>query len=210
MVDSDTPIFADGHENLQFNLAGAFGRRLVSCHVSDLGCRQEQERHCGLGTSSGCRIPAVAGCPKNDGFEGYWVNRPDGRTGQGEGMLAAYRSGHGFSRCRRATGSDGIRRSTAAGSGLGVDVPGDSIRADGFLCHAPGPNGYCRASYEAVTYWAMACDDVAKSAFPTFKRSTPLRQYLLVLDGGPSAKVFMMSLPANRGCVTIKKEVLFQ
>jgi hypothetical protein len=76
--------------------------------------------------------------------------------------------------------------------------------------YAPDQNGYCRASYEAVTYWAAACNDVAKSAFPTFKRSAPLREYLLVLDGGPSAKVFMMSLPANRGCVTIKKEVVFQ
>ncbi len=72
--------------------------------------------------------------------------------------------------------------------------------------YAPTTAG-CDAMYQSVTYWTNSCDEVAKVAFPSFKKSNPLRQYIAVLDGGPSAKVFLM--PAGAGCVSIKKEVLF-
>ncbi len=70
------------------------------------------------------------------------------------------------------------------------------------------PNaGGCDAMYQVVTHWNNSCDEVARVAFPSFKQTSPLRQYISVLDGGPSAKVFLM--PAGAGCVSIKKEVLF-
>lgn len=65
----------------------------------------------------------------------------------------------------------------------------------------------CDAMYQSVTYWTNPCDEVARVAFPSFKKTGSLRQYIAVLDGGPSAKVFLM--PAGTGCVSIKKEVLF-
>ncbi len=72
--------------------------------------------------------------------------------------------------------------------------------------YAPTSVG-CDAMYQSVTYWTNSCDEVARVAFPSFKKTNPLRQYIAVLDGGPSAKVFLM--PAGTGCVSIKKEVLF-
>lgn len=74
--------------------------------------------------------------------------------------------------------------------------------------YAPTPDGQCSAVYEAVSFWQGRCEDVAKSVFPTFARSNELRQHVLVLDAGASAKVFLM--PAGNGCISIKKEVVFQ
>jgi len=62
----------------------------------------------------------------------------------------------------------------------------------------------CDAMYQAVTYWHTNCEQVAKTNFEGFPRISPLRQYIAVLDGGPTAKVFLM--PAGSGCVSIKKE----
>lgn len=72
--------------------------------------------------------------------------------------------------------------------------------------YAPSSAG-CDAMYQSVTYWTNSCDEVAKSAFPNFLKTNPIRQHIAVLDGGPSAKVFLM--PAGAGCVSIKKEVVF-
>lgn len=71
---------------------------------------------------------------------------------------------------------------------------------------APNVTG-CDAMYQTVTYWTDNCNEVARVAFPNFKSANHIRQFIAVLDGGPSAKVFLM--PAGTGCVSIKKEVLF-
>ncbi len=71
---------------------------------------------------------------------------------------------------------------------------------------SPHANG-CVSMYQAVTYWTNACAEVAKTAFPNFVLTSPLRQHITVLDGGPSAKVFL--IPAGPGCVSVKKEVLY-
>lgn len=74
---------------------------------------------------------------------------------------------------------------------------------------APGsPAGECGGLYEAVTYWNNRCDDVGAKAFGKFKRTTPLREAIATLDGGPNVKVFLM--PAGQGCVSIKKEMIYQ
>lgn len=72
--------------------------------------------------------------------------------------------------------------------------------------YAPNSNA-CDAMYQTVTYWTDSCDKVAQVAFPSFKKAGPIRQYIAVLDGGSSAKVFLM--PAGAGCISVKKEVLF-
>lgn len=86
-------------------------------------------------------------------------------------------------------------------------LTGQSVSYVG-TAYAPLPDGQCSAVYEAISFWQGKCEDVAKSVFPNFARSNNLRQQVLTLDGGASAKVFLM--PAGNGCVAIKKEVVFQ
>lgn len=72
---------------------------------------------------------------------------------------------------------------------------------------AYGPNaGGCDGVYEAVTYWSGSCDQVA-ATFPGFTRANALRQHIQTLDGGPTAKIYLM--PAGQGCISIKKEVVY-
>lgn len=73
---------------------------------------------------------------------------------------------------------------------------------------APNQVNGCGASYDAVVFWRNACDAVAASQFGTLKKVGLLKQAIAVLDGGPATKVFLM--PAGRGCVSIKKEVVIQ
>lgn len=64
----------------------------------------------------------------------------------------------------------------------------------------------CDAVYDAVTYWSVSCKETAAKAFPNIKAVGVVKQDLLVLDGGPKMRVFLM--PAGHGCVAIKKEIL--
>lgn len=74
--------------------------------------------------------------------------------------------------------------------------------------YSPGPEG-CAAVYDVVTYWPnMSCSEVARTTFASFARGKPLRQNIEVLDGGPSAKLFLLTAGVN--CIAIKKEVLFR
>ncbi len=91
-------------------------------------------------------------------------------------------------------------------SSVSLEVLGNNGLSYIDTSYAPNATG-CDAMYQTVTYWTNSCDEVARVAFPSFKKSGPLRQYVAVLDGGPSAKVFLM--PAGAGCVSIKKEVLY-
>ena len=91
-------------------------------------------------------------------------------------------------------------------SSVALEVLGNNGLSYIDTSYAPNVAG-CDAMYQTVTYWTNSCDEVARVAFPNFKKSTPLRQHIAMLDGGPSAKVFLM--PAGAGCVSIKKEVLF-
>jgi hypothetical protein len=72
---------------------------------------------------------------------------------------------------------------------------------------APGQANGCGAAYQAVSYWAKSCDQVASSQFAQFKRLPPLKRDVAVLDGGATTKVFLMRAGDN-GCVSIKKEIV--
>ena len=89
---------------------------------------------------------------------------------------------------------------------VGLEVLGNNGLSYIDTSYAPSATG-CDAMYQAVTYWANSCDEVARVAFPSFGKTNPLRQHIAVLDGGSSAKVFLM--PAGAGCISVKKEVLF-
>ena len=73
-------------------------------------------------------------------------------------------------------------------------------------CFAPNQANGCGAMYETVMYWNMNCDKVAEKQFAGMKRSGNMGKDIIVLDGGPELKVFLM--PAGSGCIAIKKEIL--
>lgn len=71
---------------------------------------------------------------------------------------------------------------------------------------SPSPTNSCQALYETVIYWQEACATVAKN-FPAMPAAPVLLKYITPLIGGEQVRVFLM--PAGKGCVSIKKEVLF-
>lgn len=71
---------------------------------------------------------------------------------------------------------------------------------------APLASG-CGGTYEAVTHWQNSCKDVAKKGYAQLKFIGAIQSNILVLEGGPQLRVFLM--PAGKGCVAIKKEVVY-
>ncbi len=68
-------------------------------------------------------------------------------------------------------------------------------------------SGGCNALYETVIFWEESCDVVTGKSFAGAKVMGVIQKNIKVLDGGPSLRIFMM--PAGKGCVSIKKEVIF-
>lgn len=71
---------------------------------------------------------------------------------------------------------------------------------------APNQANGCGATYEAVGYWGMTCENVAAKQFALLRQAGKLGQEITVLDGGPVLAVFLM--PAGTGCISIKREVM--
>jgi hypothetical protein len=65
----------------------------------------------------------------------------------------------------------------------------------------------CDATYETVVYWPNSCDVVAKTQFKQAKKAGKMRQFIQALSFGDSLQIFLM--PAGAGCVSIKKQALF-
>jgi hypothetical protein len=88
-----------------------------------------------------------------------------------------------------------------------IEVPaGASSNSLVNMTFAPQQANGCGATYEAISYWAQSCDAVANGQFAQLKRVRPLQKDVLLLDGGPSVRVFLMN--AGSGCVSIKKEIV--
>lgn len=95
-------------------------------------------------------------------------------------------------------------------AGLAMELPYPTVNNSSYVSATFGfnPATGCGASYDAVVYWPKSCDDVAKQNFGALKASGLLKKNVVVLDGGPQLKTFL--LPAGlSGCVSIKREVLF-
>jgi hypothetical protein len=90
-----------------------------------------------------------------------------------------------------------------------IEVEGNGTTSFVSTSFAPGPgNADCSGTYDAVTYWAVPCAQVATANFTAFKAAPrPLLKSVNMLDGGPYAKVFLM--PAGTGCISIKKEMVY-
>ena len=65
----------------------------------------------------------------------------------------------------------------------------------------------CDASFETIVYWSNACEVVAKSQFAQAKKSGKMRQFIQVLTFSENLQIFLM--PAGNGCISIKKQALF-
>ena len=74
------------------------------------------------------------------------------------------------------------------------------------MTFAPQQANGCGASYEAISYWTQSCDALARGSFAQLKRVKAMQKDVLLLDGGPALRVFLMQ--AGTGCVSIKKEIV--
>lgn len=83
------------------------------------------------------------------------------------------------------------------------EVPFPAYVSESF---APNQANGCSGIYETVVFWEEGCQAVAKKQFTTLKATGVLSKTITVLDGGSNLKVFLM--PAGKGCVAIKKEVM--
>lgn len=90
-------------------------------------------------------------------------------------------------------------------SSVSMEVLGSNGLSYVNTAYSPSATG-CDGVYEAITYWAGTCEQVA-ATFPNFTLAKPLRQHIFTLDGGPTAKIYLM--PAGQGCISIKKEVVY-
>jgi hypothetical protein len=71
---------------------------------------------------------------------------------------------------------------------------------------APNQANGCTGMYETVVYWSQKCTEVSEKNFGTLKKIGVLSKNITTLDDGVSTKVFLM--PAGKGCVSIKKEIV--
>lgn len=72
---------------------------------------------------------------------------------------------------------------------------------------APNQANGCGAAMQAVAYWPQGCEALASGQMAKLKKLPPIRPDVLVLEGGPNTKVFLLKAGAS-GCVSIKKEVV--
>jgi hypothetical protein len=90
---------------------------------------------------------------------------------------------------------------------LAMEIPTQSgsvyIGAD----FAPDQANGCGVSADTIVYWKQSCKVVASRNFASLKAIGTLRKDITVLDdGGLNVKVLLM--PADKGCISIKKEVV--
>ena len=71
---------------------------------------------------------------------------------------------------------------------------------------APNQANDCGGMYETVTYWPEQCSAVESKNYQGLKKNNAFGLSMTVLDVSVSAKIFLM--PAGKGCVSIKKEVV--
>jgi hypothetical protein len=88
---------------------------------------------------------------------------------------------------------------------LGLAMKGGRI-AYASESFAPNQANGCGSVYETMVYWEADCGDVAKKQFSSLKKYGVLVNSIIVLEGSAGLKVFLM--PAGKGCMAIKKEVL--
>ena len=89
---------------------------------------------------------------------------------------------------------------------LVMEVPLGPTSAFITATFAPNQANGCGATYDAVVYWPQGCEAVAQGQYGSLRRVGLLKRDVLVLDGGPATKVFLMA--AGPGCIAVKKETV--
>lgn len=75
------------------------------------------------------------------------------------------------------------------------------------MSFAPQQANGCGATYQAVSFWPLACEAVGRQQFANVGPGQVLQRDVTVFNLGPQTKVFLMSAgPA--GCIAIKKEIV--
>ncbi len=75
------------------------------------------------------------------------------------------------------------------------------------MSFAPGQANGCGATYQSISHWKQSCEALAQAQFGGMRKMRPLQKDVLILDGGPATKVFLMSA-GESGCISIKKEIV--
>ena len=74
---------------------------------------------------------------------------------------------------------------------------------------SPQPNAGCAASYEVVTHWTAACEQVAKIAYQDLPAERQLLDNIVIHGGNDkNLKVFLLPVGQGQQCLSIKKEML--
>lgn len=94
-----------------------------------------------------------------------------------------------------------------AGVALEIATPGAGPSAYASADFSPEAGGGCGASYQAVSYWPVACAELARTTFAASKSLGMLKRNIQMLELTALGRVFLM--PAGTaGCVVIKRELL--
>lgn len=99
--------------------------------------------------------------------------------------------------------TEGASRLTSAS----FEISGQDMLAYASASFSPGATGACQALYESVVYWEKPCAEVAKTAFGTLKPAKAIMKDIEILADANTLRVFLM--PAGKGCVSIKKDMVF-
>jgi hypothetical protein len=92
------------------------------------------------------------------------------------------------------------------GVALEVAAPGGGPSVFASAEFSPEPGGGCGASYESISYWPVACAELARTTFAANKPLGVLKRNIQTLELSELGRVFLM--PAGAGCVLIKRELL--
>ena len=103
-----------------------------------------------------------------------------------------------------ASPTDGTRRLTS----VSFEVNAQNTVAYSSASFAPVIGGGCQAVYEAVLYWEKPCAEVAKTAFSKLQPAKAILKDIEVL-ADPKALLRVFLMPAGKGCVSIKKDLLY-
>jgi hypothetical protein len=100
--------------------------------------------------------------------------------------------------------NEGAQRLTS----VSFEVAAQDTVAYSTASFTPVVGGGCQALYEAVVYWEKPCEEVARTAFSTLKPTKALMKDIQILaDPKSQQRAFLM--PAGKGCVSIKKDLIF-
>jgi hypothetical protein len=101
---------------------------------------------------------------------------------------------------------------------ISPQTPNDRVASIAFEIKSPQVLSYagadftplatgCGGTYETVTHWKNNCKEVATKGYAQLKFIGVIQSSILVLEGGSQLQVFLM--PAGKGCVAIKKEMVY-